>query len=203
MSRPSPARAWPVRRRVRTCRSGWRPWAVPQLPGRVSLAFRIDTRTVTGHVGMLGVQRHSTVTHSSRVFPSPWTEATNVARISLPHRRRAERTLGVDVKVYVSSTFKDLQEHRTAVDLALRRMGHDVVGMEQYVAEGMTPLERSTDMVDRVLKQEEVSGVMEMFGKGDALQDTTLMAVPAMVKNAGTTRALVINLGQGTVWWST
>jgi hypothetical protein len=30
-----------------------------------------------------------------------------------------------------------------AVDQALRRMGHDVIGMEQYVAEGMTPLARS------------------------------------------------------------
>jgi Domain of unknown function (DUF4062) len=47
------------------------------------------------------------------------------------------------MKIYLSSTFKDLREHRAAVDLALRRMGHDVIGMEQYVAEEMTPLARS------------------------------------------------------------
>ena len=47
------------------------------------------------------------------------------------------------MKIYLSSTFKDLREHRAAVDQALRRMGHDVIGMEQYVAEGMTPLARS------------------------------------------------------------
>ncbi len=46
------------------------------------------------------------------------------------------------MKVYISSTYRDLRDHRAAVDLTLRRMGHDVVGMEQYVAEGMTPLER-------------------------------------------------------------
>jgi hypothetical protein len=46
------------------------------------------------------------------------------------------------MKVYLSSTYDDLREHRVAADLALRRMGHDVIGMEQYVAEGMTPLER-------------------------------------------------------------
>ncbi len=46
------------------------------------------------------------------------------------------------MKIYISSTFQDLREHRAAVDLGLRRMGHDVLGMEQYVAEGTTPLEK-------------------------------------------------------------
>lgn len=36
--------------------------------------------------------------------------------------------------VYVSSTFKDLQEHRAAVATALRRMGYTVHCMEDYVA---------------------------------------------------------------------
>jgi hypothetical protein len=46
------------------------------------------------------------------------------------------------MKVYISSTYQDLIEHRAAVDRALRRMGHDVIGMEQYVAEGSKPVER-------------------------------------------------------------
>ena len=46
------------------------------------------------------------------------------------------------MKVYVSSTFQELIEYRAAVDRALRRMGHDVVGMEQYEAEGSKPVER-------------------------------------------------------------
>lgn len=46
------------------------------------------------------------------------------------------------MKIYVSSTFLDLADHRRAVDVALRRMGHDVVGMEQYVAEASKPVER-------------------------------------------------------------
>lgn len=45
------------------------------------------------------------------------------------------------MKVYISSTYRDLRDHRAAVDAALRRMGHDVLGMEQYVAEGTTPLQ--------------------------------------------------------------
>jgi hypothetical protein len=47
------------------------------------------------------------------------------------------------MKVYISSTFTDLREHRRAVAQTLRRMGHDVIGMEEYVAESMTPLARS------------------------------------------------------------
>jgi hypothetical protein len=46
------------------------------------------------------------------------------------------------LKVYLSSTFRDLREHRTAVDRTLRRMGHDVIGMEQYAAEGSRPVDR-------------------------------------------------------------
>jgi hypothetical protein len=46
------------------------------------------------------------------------------------------------MKVYISSTCQDLAEHRSAVDRTLRRMGHDVIGMEQYVAEGNKPLDR-------------------------------------------------------------
>jgi Domain of unknown function (DUF4062) len=46
------------------------------------------------------------------------------------------------MKVYISSTYADLRDHRQAVALTLRRMGHDVVGMEEYAAESMTPLAR-------------------------------------------------------------
>jgi hypothetical protein len=46
------------------------------------------------------------------------------------------------MKVYISSTFHDLRDHRAAIDRSLRRMGHDVIGMEQYVAEGAKPVDR-------------------------------------------------------------
>lgn len=46
------------------------------------------------------------------------------------------------MKVYISSTYQDLVEFRAAIDRTLRRMGHDVVGMEQYVAEGSKPVDR-------------------------------------------------------------
>jgi hypothetical protein len=37
-------------------------------------------------------------------------------------------------KIYISSTFKDLREHRAAVTLALRKMGYEVRCMEEYTA---------------------------------------------------------------------
>jgi hypothetical protein len=46
------------------------------------------------------------------------------------------------MKIYISSTYQDLSDHRSAVDRTLRRMSHDVIGMEQYVAEGNKPLDR-------------------------------------------------------------
>lgn len=46
------------------------------------------------------------------------------------------------MKIYISSTYQDLIDCRVAVDRTLRRMGHDVIGMEQYVAEGSKPMNR-------------------------------------------------------------
>jgi hypothetical protein len=45
-------------------------------------------------------------------------------------------------RIYVSSTFSDLQDYRKAVSVALRRLGHEDVAMEYYVAEDKRPLDR-------------------------------------------------------------
>src|SRR5260370_14968953 len=46
------------------------------------------------------------------------------------------------MKVYISSTYQDLVDHRAGGDRTLGRMGHDVIGMEQYIAEGSKPVDR-------------------------------------------------------------
>jgi hypothetical protein len=46
------------------------------------------------------------------------------------------------MKIYLSSTYRDLEAHRAAVAGVLRRMGHQALGMEDYVAEGARPLHR-------------------------------------------------------------
>jgi O-acetyl-ADP-ribose deacetylase (regulator of RNase III) len=43
-------------------------------------------------------------------------------------------------RIYVSSTFEDLREHRGRVYRQLRRVGHDVIAMEDYVAQDERPL---------------------------------------------------------------
>ena len=45
-------------------------------------------------------------------------------------------------RIYVSSTYGDLKEHREQVYRALRELGHDVVAMEDYVAGDQRPLAR-------------------------------------------------------------
>ena len=40
-------------------------------------------------------------------------------------------------RIYISSTYKDLVEYRSAVYAALRKAGHDVICMEDYVAKDM------------------------------------------------------------------
>ena len=45
------------------------------------------------------------------------------------------------MKVYISSTFSDLREYRAAAADVLRKLGHDVRGMEAYVAESSRPVD--------------------------------------------------------------
>jgi energy-coupling factor transporter ATP-binding protein EcfA2 len=45
-------------------------------------------------------------------------------------------------RIYVSSTYSDLQEHRAKVYRVLRQLGHDVVAMEDYVAADERPVDR-------------------------------------------------------------
>lgn len=45
-------------------------------------------------------------------------------------------------KIYVSSTFIDLENYRTQVERIIRRMGHEDVAMEYYVAEDQRPVDR-------------------------------------------------------------
>jgi hypothetical protein len=45
-------------------------------------------------------------------------------------------------RIFVSSTYRDLREHREAVYRALRKRGHDVVAIQDYVATDQRSLER-------------------------------------------------------------
>jgi tetratricopeptide (TPR) repeat protein len=45
-------------------------------------------------------------------------------------------------RIYVSSTYGDLKDHREHVYRALRQLGHDVIAMEDYVAADQRPLDR-------------------------------------------------------------
>ena len=50
-------------------------------------------------------------------------------------------------RIYVSSTFKDLEECREKVRLVLRQMNHEDVAMEYYVAEDRRPVDKCLDDV--------------------------------------------------------
>ena len=50
-------------------------------------------------------------------------------------------------RIYISSTYGDLKEHREKVDRALRRLDHDVVAMENYAAADQRPLAKCLEDV--------------------------------------------------------
>lgn len=50
-------------------------------------------------------------------------------------------------KIYLSSTFSDLKDHRAAVYHILRMLRHDVISMEDYVAGDQRPLDKCLEDV--------------------------------------------------------
>ena len=60
-------------------------------------------------------------------------------------------------KIYVSSTYEDLREHRERVYRQLRSLRHDVIAMEDYVAADDRPL-------DKCLEDVRESQVYVLFG---------------------------------------
>ena len=56
---------------------------------------------------------------------------------------------GGAMRIFVSSTFEDLREHRAAAIRVLRQLGHEVLAMEDMVAASNTPLAKVIEMVDR------------------------------------------------------
>jgi hypothetical protein len=53
------------------------------------------------------------------------------------------------VRIFVSSTFEDLREHRGAAIRVLRQLGHEVLAMEDLVAASAAPLMKVIEMIDR------------------------------------------------------
>jgi hypothetical protein len=53
------------------------------------------------------------------------------------------------MRIFVSSSFEDLREHRTAAIRVLRQLGHEVLAMEDMTAASGAPLAKVLDMVDR------------------------------------------------------
>lgn len=78
------------------------------------------------------------------------------------------------MRIFVSSTFEDLREHRSAAIRVLRQLGHEVLAMEDMVAAADTPLAKVLEMVDRA---EAYVGIFAWrYGHVPA---SPMMAVPA------------------------
>ena len=45
-------------------------------------------------------------------------------------------------KIYISSTYNDLIDYRDTVYKSLRKMGHDVIAMEDYIASDDRPADK-------------------------------------------------------------
>lgn len=53
------------------------------------------------------------------------------------------------MRIFVSSSFEDLREHRAVAIRVLRQLGHEVLAMEDMIAGSAVPLAKVLEMVDR------------------------------------------------------
>ncbi len=54
----------------------------------------------------------------------------------------------LSLRIYISSTYEDLASHRRALYEQLRRLGHEVTAMEDYVAADRRPIDKCLEDVD-------------------------------------------------------
>lgn len=66
-----------------------------------------------------------------------------------PSTRAVDSPYDGRVRIFVSSTFEDLREHRGAAIRVLRQLGHEVLAMEDLVAASAAPLMKVIEMIDR------------------------------------------------------
>jgi hypothetical protein len=86
------------------------------------------------------------------------------------------------MRIFVSSSFVDLKEHRPAVIRVLRQLGHEVPAMEDLTAASAAPLSKVLDMVDR---SEAYVGVFAWrYGYVPGSAGTVVSGQVPLVKNA-------------------
>jgi hypothetical protein len=83
------------------------------------------------------------------------------------------------MRIFVSSSFEDLKEHRAAAIRVLRQLGHEVIAMEEMTAGSSAPLVKVLDMVDR---SEAYVGIFA-WRYGYSPQQVTDPAQPALVSS--------------------
>ena len=79
-------------------------------------------------------------------------------------------------RVYVSSTYSDLKDHREVVYRTLRQMGHDVIAMENYVATDQRPVDKcladvtACDVVESRLETAKQLGACRTIGSKEPVE---------------------------------
>ena len=83
--------------------------------------------------------------------------------------------------IYISSTYEDLKDHRRVVYEALRKAGHQVVAMEDYVATDQRPVEKCLKDVEKP----DIYVGSSRFGTGISHRHSTIiqMAFPSLSWN--------------------
>jgi Domain of unknown function (DUF4062) len=89
------------------------------------------------------------------------------------------------MRIFVSSSFEDLREHRAAAIRVLRQLGHEVLAMEDLIAASAAPLSKVLEMVDR---SEAYVGIFAWrYGHvpGRAADPTVVTPPPALIDIPG------------------
>jgi hypothetical protein len=136
----------------------YRPWLMSEVPDRDCLGKGRSWTICQGYASVGSWQEILPVTprYLCSILPTPLRRDTHCLggrrpRITRsghkvssmgPARAGREARGAAVARVYVSSTFQDLKDHRQAVCEALRQMRHDVIAMEEYVAADQRPVEK-------------------------------------------------------------
>jgi Domain of unknown function (DUF4062) len=89
------------------------------------------------------------------------------------------------MRIFVSSSFEDLREHRAAAIRVLRQLGHEVLAMEDLIAASAAPLAKVLEMVDRSEAYVGIFAWRYGYVPGRSADPLVVPPLPALVDTPG------------------
>jgi hypothetical protein len=102
------------------------------------------------------------------------------------------------MRIFLSSTSRDLQEHRQTVIVGINRLGHQAVAMEYFIAEDATAVEKCVEEARKAALY--IGIIARRYGFIPKGYDASITELEYRAAVAGRVPTLIFLLDEGVTW---